>query len=367
MINKKIAFIIPFHTIWWWIKYIYELSNSLVELWIDVTIYCPILTFSQKKWRIQYILPQIYISLRNLINIWLPKRFLLNQKVNFLQSLILNKKKIETSWFDFIIATSWPTSYFVNSLNIKDKSKVYLIQSIETRSWNNIELALNSYKLDLFKICIAQWIYNEVQLIIKPNESYNLISNMILNPWINFDYFYPEKNDQPKEQYIFMLYWTKKIKWFAVWLEVFNNLKAQYPNLKLVLFWIKKWINIPNDDRIIFYKQPNIDLLRNLYNNATIFLSTSTHEWFHLPPLEAMACKTAVVWTNVWSIQELWIHWKNCMKAEVNNINEISNYITQLLNDENLRKWIAEEWYNLTRSMSRDGVASKFLKILFNS
>lgn len=89
-------------------------------------------------------------------------------------------------------------------------------------------------------------------------------------------------------------------------------------------------------DRIIRLGFVTDGELRALYENALCFIFPSYYEGFGFPPLEAMSCGCPVISSNSASLPEA------CGDAALyfnpNNINELSQQISQVLENENLRK-----------------------------
>jgi glycosyltransferase involved in cell wall biosynthesis len=78
------------------------------------------------------------------------------------------------------------------------------------------------------------------------------------------------------------------------------------------------------------------DDLPAFYNLADIFLFPSLYEGFGLPPLEAMACGTPVITSNVSSLPE--VVGDAAILVNPNDKNKLSSAIVKLLVDNSLRK-----------------------------
>lgn len=118
-----------------------------------------------------------------------------------------------------------------------------------------------------------------------------------------------------------------------------DDIKKEY---NLVLVGFKGWgnnkiMNIisKNKTNIHYLGFINDEELAKVYNLASLFVFPSFYEGFGLPPLEAMACGTPVVSSNLSSMPEV------CVDAAVycdpHDIEDIKNKITLVLNDTNLQ------------------------------
>ncbi len=115
-------------------------------------------------------------------------------------------------------------------------------------------------------------------------------------------------------------------------------------NDKLLVVGIPNWkqtkfYNIVREsdfkEGVIFADFVSEDDLMLLYNGASIFLYPSLYEGFGMPLLEAMACGTPVVTSNVASMPE--IAGDAAFLINPNSGEELKAAVMKLLNDENLR------------------------------
>jgi glycosyltransferase involved in cell wall biosynthesis len=83
--------------------------------------------------------------------------------------------------------------------------------------------------------------------------------------------------------------------------------------------------------------------LASFYRRADIFVFASVQEGFGLPPLEAMACGTAVVCTDCGGVREYTVDDRNCILVRTESADEIYEGITVLILDTARRKAIAAE------------------------
>jgi glycosyltransferase involved in cell wall biosynthesis len=82
------------------------------------------------------------------------------------------------------------------------------------------------------------------------------------------------------------------------------------------------------------------DTLQAFYESADAFVFPSLQEGFGLPPLEAMACGTPVVTSNVSSLPEVVGDAAKLVNPE--NVFEIARGAKEVLLDENLRRRLVE-------------------------
>lgn len=109
-----------------------------------------------------------------------------------------------------------------------------------------------------------------------------------------------------------------------------QNLTHPYEDIEA----IAKEVGVtPRLKRIIFVDEEDI---APLYSMADVFVYVSTYEGFGLPPLEAMACGTSVISSNVTSIPE--VIGDAGILINPDDESALVDALFRLLTDENLRK-----------------------------
>jgi len=127
----------------------------------------------------------------------------------------------------------------------------------------------------------------------------------------------------------------------------FSLLSNQYPDLDLILVGYENEppldilkliasLKLGNRIRIIKYIAQESNDLPILYNGAECFIFPSFTEGWASPPLEAMACGTAVVTSNVSSLPETVEN--AALLVNPKNYEEIGSALSRLLSDNELRE-----------------------------
>jgi len=103
------------------------------------------------------------------------------------------------------------------------------------------------------------------------------------------------------------------------------------------------------------------DTLRCFYRSAAAFVFVSRYEGFGLPPLEAMACGTPVVASNVSSLPE--VVGDSAVQVNPENVFEIARGIKEVLLDEELRATLVRCGLEHARRFSWERTAREVLAI----
>lgn len=88
-------------------------------------------------------------------------------------------------------------------------------------------------------------------------------------------------------------------------------------------------------ERVKFTGFVKEELMPVLYNGCELFIYPSLYEGFGLPPLEAMACNTPVICSNLSSIPEICEN--GAMLINPRDVEEISSSITKILNNIDIK------------------------------
>ena len=102
------------------------------------------------------------------------------------------------------------------------------------------------------------------------------------------------------------------------------------------------------------------DTLRVFYEAAAAFVFPSLYEGFGLPPLEAMACGTPVICSNVSSLPE--VTGDAAMVVNPDNVFDIARGIREVLLDAALRRELISRGYRRASSFSWDTTAREVLE-----
>ena len=314
-------------------KIVYEYANRLIKDNYEVNIIYP----ATLLWKEQ----NIYQKLKGIVryfyfkvnkNRYLPYNwFPLDKKIKIFWTPTLEEKYIPKS--DYVIATACQTSEYLNKYKNTNIKKFYLIQGYETWSYSEEKL-LKTWKYPLNKIVVSKWLK---EIAINLNEEAELIYN-----GLDFEKFYIESEiEKRKNKNIIFLYHEGEIKGTKYAIEALKELKIRDNEIRIRSFGAyKNPKNLPS--WIEYYYSPSQSKLRELYNEASIFLGTSLGEGWGLTVAEAMQCGCAVVCTNVVGYNEMAFDGETALLCESKNSKDMIEKIEKLIENTDLRIRIAK-------------------------
>ncbi|NVL90284.1 MAG: glycosyltransferase family 4 protein [Desulfobacterales bacterium] len=360
----RITFILPTIGLCGGVRCTFELANRLQDRGHDVSIVYPLVPMrAGAKWyHLKKSAYRALTTVRNLKRAEQPNWF--DLKANLIRVPTLTERWIPKG--DVIVATLWATAYYVNSYKRDKGEKFHFVRGYET--WSGAVDSVNkSYSLPLRKIVSSSWLKDLIE---------RKFSCSVLEPLpdgVNFDLFYKERDGfechSPKR--LGILYRQLELKGMQDGLEAFVMAKKKYPNIQLVLFGeepLRKHMEIvKNIDDIEFNRLLYKEKLRQLYNSLDIFIFPSHHEGFGDPPMEAMACGTAVVTTNVGAVSDYTVPGKTALVSPPKDPKALGQNIIRLLQDEKERRRIAESGYNYIKQFTWDKTTDNLEKIFMKT
>lgn len=195
---------------------------------------------------------------------------------------------------DVVIATWWETAQEVANLSRSKGAKAYFIQQHETFEGLPIEQVKATYSLPLHKITISKWLVDLMGAEYGDNDV-----SLVLNSVDTAQFYAPNRIKQPVPT-LGVLYHTMIHKGWDVSLKAISRATESIPDLKVVVFGsYTPSPEFPLPPNAEFIHRPAQDKIRDLYARCDVWLCGSRSEGFHLPPLEAMACRCPVVSTAV--------------------------------------------------------------------
>jgi len=108
---------------------------------------------------------------------------------------------------------------------------------------------------------------------------------------------------------------------------------------------------------------PQVDMAQ-LYSTADIFIDGQHSGGWNNPVAEAMACKTAVVCTDIGGVRDFAFHEKTALLVPTGNPQAMAVAILRLVRDESLRDVLRENAYQHISHFDWDKTADKLEKIL---
>jgi len=150
----------------------------------------------------------------------------------------------------------------------------------------------------------------------------------------------------------------------------FSQITERFPTIKLIVAGGKGWLfddifelvrKKGLRDRIQFIGYVENEDLPALYSAAEVFCYPSLYEGFGLPPLEAAACGTPVVTSNISSMPEVMDD--AALFVDPLDIDSIYEAILTILEDKNLAASLTKKGLNRAKEFSWEETAIKTLAI----
>ncbi len=356
----KVAFILPAMTnnASGGYKIVYEYVKRLNELNFDCHIFHvynftnePTSIFSLKY--LKYV--KKYIELKNTENNWLP----LVDPNNIHHIFRYSDLENESNKFNAVFATSIYTASPVSKLSMQFGRKFYLIQHWENWYGFSDTEVLFTWKLGMENIVISKW-------LLKKAKEAGIKAHYITNglDFINFNKIKPYS--ERSKFNILMLGHIVDWKGTKDGIEAIRACRKRYPKIRLIIFSAFDLTSlIKNDlDWITIYYSPTVEVLNQLYNEASIFVAPSWSEGWGLTAAEALQCGCALVCTENGGYQEFAINNKTALTSPVKRLDMLSDNIIKLIENDDLRFELALSGNSFIQQFTWENSISKMATLI---
>ena len=231
------------------------------------------------------------------------------------------------------VATWWNTAAPVWKASVLHGIPVYFVQDIETSYYPDDEsvryAVLDSYRTEFRYMTISAWNRERLRELGLDAE--------LIPPGIDLETFRPLETVKRREDMVLALGRSNPLKNLPLTIDGWKTLSAEHAGgdaAELCMFGIEP--ELASEERMRYVEAPDDEQVNELFNEATVFVQTSTHEGFALPPLEAMATGGAVVCTDAHGNRDFCVDGENCLMPEPNTA-AVGAALRRLLADPELR------------------------------
>jgi GT2 family glycosyltransferase len=226
------------------------------------------------------------------------------------------------------VATWWNTAAPVWLASVLHGIPVYFVQDIETSYYPDDEATrhavLASYRHEFRYMTISSWNRDRLREL--------GLDATLIPPGIDLQNFRPLPDIERRTDMVLALGRTNPLKNLPLTMAAWRALPAPRP--ELCLFGIEP--ELASEPGVRYVTAPSDDEVNRLFNEATVFLQTSTHEGFCLPPLESMATGGAVVCTDAHGNRDFCADGQNCLMP-AGDVRSVTAALTRCLTDPELR------------------------------
>jgi len=252
---------------------------------------------------------------------------------------------------DAIFATGWQTVEPVVEYPANRGEKFYLIQHYET--WMGPKPLVDAtWQTALHKVVVSKWLLEVGKRLGSDDVAY--VPNGIDHS--RFKLLRPIAGRAPR---VAMMFSKVPFKASADGLKAIGMARERHPSLGVVLFGtsrltprLPQWAEYHRDP-------PQEMLVEEIYNNSSIFVSSSLAEGFALPPAEASACGCAVAATDSGGIRDFVEHQVTGLLSAPGDPEGLAQNLCRLLEGEDRRVQLATAGMKRIRDFTWDESAAR--------
>jgi glycosyltransferase involved in cell wall biosynthesis len=195
---------------------------------------------------------------------------------------------------DVVVATYYTTAYGVQHLSPAKGAKAIFIQGYEVEEGKPNPRLDATWRMPMHKITISRWLVD----LAREKFGDSVISHVPNS--VDSGQFHAAAREKRTVPTVGLLHHNDPLKGCATSLKALKRVKAAIPSLRVISFGAEHpdfSLRLPRF--VEFHHRPPQETIRELYAQCDVWLCGSNTEGFHLPPLEAMACRCPVVSTRV--------------------------------------------------------------------
>lgn len=227
------------------------------------------------------------------------------------------------------VATWWNTAVPVWRASVLHGIPVYFVQDIETSYYPDDEMVrhavIDSYRPEFRYMTISSWNRERLREL--------GLDAVLIPPGIDLVNFRPLEDLRRRDDMVLAVGRSNPLKNLPLTVAAWRALPEPRP--QLCMFGIEP--ELASEPGMRYEEQPSDARVNELFNEASVFIQTSTHEGFALPPLEAMATGGAVVCTDAHGNRDFCRDGENCLMPEPEPA-AVSAALARALGDPELRE-----------------------------
>jgi glycosyltransferase involved in cell wall biosynthesis len=244
---------------------------------------------------------------------------------------------------DVVVATYYNTAHWVRKLSPSKGAKAIFIQNYEVEDGQSNPMLDASWRMPMHKIVISKW------MVTLAREKFGDTIHSLVPNSVNLQQFNAAPRRKQPVPTIGLLYSKSWFKGLNTSLAALKPIAARLPALRVISFGAEHPgpLKLKLPPYAEFHFRPAQDKLKDLYAQCDVWLCGSNREGFHLPPLEAMACRCPVVSTRVGGPADIIEEGVNGHLVEIGDVQALSARGLQVLN-------LAEtEWQEMSDAAHR--------------
>jgi len=260
---------------------------------------------------------------------------------------------------DVLIATENHTVDPLDSVSESKGKKVYFIQHYETWTRRR-ELVDATWKSDKWhKITVATWLKRLAE------GAFHSTADVVVNG-VDLEVFHDKARAWHSPARILSLYHHLDWKGIGDLIQAYKIVREKRHAFTPVFFG-----HLPAgaDLRSLgmefeYHQSPMGEALRQLYVSADIFVSPSWTEGCQLPPMEAMACGSALIATNVGGVPDYTVPNTTAIVVEPQQPQALAEAIIDLITQPDKKKSVAKAGHRHIQNFSWHKATDQFEAIL---
>jgi glycosyltransferase involved in cell wall biosynthesis len=261
---------------------------------------------------------------------------------------------------DVVVATYYTTAPGVLGLSTRKGAKAIFIQNYEVEEGKHNRRLDATWRMPMHKVTISKWLVD----LARDKFGDSVVSHVANS--VDLDQFHAVPRAKGEIATIGLLYNTFGLKGCSTSLKAFGRVAADLPAVRLVAFGAEPQslrLRLPTFAE--FHCKPPQDKLKDLYAQCDVWMCGSNREGFHLPPLEAMACRCPVVSTKVGGPLDIIREGVNGHLVEIGDASGLADRVLRVLNlPQDKWKQMSDEAYRTATSFSWDDATDLFEKAL---
>jgi glycosyltransferase involved in cell wall biosynthesis len=243
------------------------------------------------------------------------------------------------------VATWWATAMPVWLASVRHGIPAFFVQDIETSYYpDRPEFAyrvVDSYRHEFRYLTISEW--NRERL-----REYG-VSAQLVPPGVNLDDFRELPEVQRRDDLMLIIGRANPLKNLPLTIDAWELLGDERP--ELWMFGVEPEVGEAYGTR--YFHSPSDGEVNRLLNQAAVFVQTSVHEGFCLPPLEAMAAGCPVVCTDAHGNRDFCRDGENCLMPKPTP-EAVAGAILRVLADPALRGRLIAEGHRTAAAYAWD-------------